>query len=94
VNQPNTGPNPLEAIGLPATWAPVPISWRFASLNVQGPGGTEQVWVLIVDAPTGRQAYALPRAAMQSLRDQITQQVSGIEVARAVVVPGGPNGRN
>lgn len=87
-------PYPLEAIGLPPTWQPVPVVWRIASLDVQSAAGVDRLWVLIWDTPTGRQAYALPREALQRLIDQLSQQVTGLEVARAALPHGIVNGRN
>ena len=78
----NGAPNPLQALGLPAMWAPVPIGYAFATLDVQGDDGVGLVHVLVIDTPTGRIGLAFSPAELERLRDTLTRQISGIIPAR------------
>lgn len=79
---------PLE-LGLPATWAPVPITWHLAKLAVVGPTGPATLHVLMVDGPTGRVAFGFPTDDLARLRDQLTEQVSGLTVAGSIPATNG-----
>lgn len=82
--------NPFAALGLPAHYAPTPLSWTFGALDAQGPRGKERVHLLIVDTIVGRVAFAFDRESFRRLADQIVEQVSGIQVATALPVRSAP----
>lgn len=86
--------NPWEPLGLPATWQPAQIVWRWGQFTAQTPNGIETLDVLIIDTPTGRYGFAFPKPSMQVLHDQVIERAGGITVARLAPVEHlHPNGK-
>lgn len=81
------GPNPMEQLGLPATWAPAALGFSFAKLSpVDGPA----IHLLILDGPTGRQAFAFDAEALRQLGERAIEQSSGLKIVSELP----PNGQH
>lgn len=77
--------NPFAALGLPPSWAPVPVGWAFATVQAMTDTGVETVRVLIIDTPCGRQGLAFPGDTLRAFAEQCLEQASGLTVARSIL---------
>lgn len=84
--------NPFDALGLPATWQPVPVTYRLAKVTAQGPAGTYSYHTLIFDGPTSRTGLAFTDDALRALIHTLQQALTGLTIASTV--PPTPNGSN
>lgn len=81
----------LAALGLPPSWQPAPFAWALGRLEQRTAGETHTFHVLRIDTPIGVLGFAFEDEAARKLVDALTQQLTGIVVARDV--PPNGNGR-
>lgn len=78
---PPAPPNPFEQLGLPPTWAPTRLGFSFAKLTpVDGPA----IHLLIIDGPTGRQAFPFDSEALRQLGERAIEQSSGLKIVSSI----------
>ena len=83
-----SGPNEaLAALGLPPTWAPAPFTFAVGKLEQRGPGGAVTYHVVRLDTPLGVLGFAFTDDGARILVDALTQQLTGLMVARDVPPP-------
>ena len=75
-------------LGLPDLFAPVPFRWNFVKVQAMTPAGVENLYVMIFDTATGRNAYACNEDDFRRFVDQARERLSGLVVASGdVLVP-------
>lgn len=79
--------NPFAQLGLPATWQPAPSGYTLAKVGIQTPAGVTDMHMLIIDGPTGRQAFCFGEEEIRALANKILEQTSGLTVAAATEMP-------
>lgn len=82
-------PDLLAQLGLPATWAPVPLVWGIVKLHAQGDAGGETVHLLVVDSANGRVAFQFTPDELRSLGEKAMEQAAGIAIATEINTNGG-----
>jgi len=95
----NPPQNPLAALGLPATWQPVPVAWGLAKVAAQTVDGPRTEHVLVVHSCNGTQGYKFTTDELRAIAEKMLEQCTGLTVAGAMPAPrnglraaGGPNG--
>lgn len=84
----NDAPNPIAQAGLPPTWQPAPLGFSLAKLGIQTTEGNKVMHLLILDGPTGRQAFAFDTDAFRQLAEKIIEQTSGLTIASDIPANG------
>lgn len=88
----NQQENPFAGLGLPPTWIPASLGYTLAKLGMQSPSGIVDMHVLILDGPTGRQAFAFGEEEIRALATTILEKTSGLTVTSAMPGAAGPVG--
>lgn len=89
VTIPALPPELLAQLGLPPTFTPTRIQWYLARLRAAGDGAASSILIIILDDGAGRHAYVMADDDARRMADQITEQISGLQVARTIETPNG-----
>lgn len=88
-----TTPNEaLAALGLPPTWAPAPFTFAVGKLEQRSATEAHTFHVVRIDTPLGVLGFAFTDDGARLLVDALTQQLSGVVIARTLPPPNG-NGK-
>lgn len=80
-------------LGLPSSWEPCAVQWALAKLSPLGAAQEGTQHVLVLDSAIGRCAFLFSDEEMRGLGEKITEQTTGLAVARTLKTNGGAFGR-
>lgn len=75
--------NPLAGLGLPPSWQPAPLACLLAKVGFSTPQGNADLHLLVIDGPTGRQAFAFGEEDIRALANSILERTSGLTIAHS-----------
>lgn len=81
-------PNAFQQLGLSTNFAPTPLGWGFAKVDIADAAGARTMHLLMFDTVIGRLGFMFDRDALLRLSDQLREQASGLAVASDVPTNG------